>query len=153
MRIRDVARAPSPRCRRVRAGFTLLELVAALAVLGALAAAAVLGAGTALAGVRLRAATVQLFSAFVRAREAAMSEGRTWEVRRVSDRVIAVGPAGAAATEETLPGGTRVASATAGGRVRFAVSGTADNATFVLESGTAEQRRVVVNQRGRVTLE
>ncbi|MBU6282604.1 type II secretion system GspH family protein [bacterium] len=148
MRIRDRARSP----RRARAGFTLLELVAALAVLGATVAAVVLGASAALAGVRLRAASVQLFSAFVRAREAAMAEGRTWEVRRVSERVIAVGPSGAIPVEEALPDGTRLASATAGGRVRFAVSGTADNATFVLEGG-AEQRRVVVNQRGRVTLE
>lgn len=148
MRIRDRARSP----RRARAGFTLLELVAALAVLGATVAAVVLGASAALAGVRLRAASVQLFSAFVRAREAAMAEGRTWEVRRVSERVIAVGPSGATPVEEALPDGTRLASATAGGRVRFAVSGTADNATFVLEGG-AEQRRVVVNQRGRVTLE
>ncbi len=149
MRIDDGRRGP----RRSRAGFTLLELVAGLAVLGALVVASVLGASAALSGVRLRAACVQLFSAFVRAREAAMAEGRTWEVRRVTERVIAVGPSGAPPVEEALPEGTRLASATAGGRVRFAVSGTADNATFVLESGAAEQRRVVVNQRGRVTLE
>ena len=150
MRIHDGRRR---RRRSPRAGFTLLELIAGLAVLGSLAVAAVLGASAALSGVRVRAASVQLFSAFVRAREAAMAEGRTWEVRRVNERVIAVGPTGTTAVEETLPEGTRVASATAGGRVRFATSGTADNATFVVESGGAEQRRVIVNQRGRVTLE
>ena len=135
------------------AGFTVIELLAWLAVAGSLAGAAVGGASAALAGVRLRAATVQLFAALVRAREGAMAEGRAWEVRRVGERVIAVGPVGGVATEEALPEGTRVASATSGGRVRFAVSGTADNATFVVENGAAEQRRVVVNQRGRVTLE
>lgn len=134
-------------------GFTLLELLAALSVLAATLAAAVLAASAALAGVRLRSASVQLFSAMVRAREAALTEGRTWEVRRVSERVLAVGPVGGTSAEETLPDGTRVASATAGGRVRFALNGVADNATFVLENKVAEQRRVIVNQRGRVTLE
>lgn len=133
-------------------GFSLLEVIVALAI-GAIVLGATAPMVSALLGmVRLRTAAVEFGSALLRARSAALAEGRSWEVRRTAAGSFSVGPAGASGAPETLSGGATFGSATSGGTVRFSPSGVGENATFILTLGGREQR-VVVNQRGRVTLE
>lgn len=133
-------------------GWSLLELIVALATLAIVLGSAAPVASGVLGLVRLRGAAVEFGSALLRARGAALAEGRSWEVKRTAASSFSVGPVGGTAAPETLSGGATFASATSGGAVRFSSSGIGENATFTLTLGGRETR-VVVNQRGRVTLE
>lgn len=132
-------------------GWTLLETIAALGVVAIVVAGAVPAASGVLAALELRAGVVRVASAMIRGRIAALREGRIW-VLAAGPRELSLGPLGEEPVREMLPGRVRVLSATSGGEVRFAPSGTAENATFTLAVGVQEER-VVLNQRGRVTLE
>jgi type II secretory pathway pseudopilin PulG len=129
----------------------LLETIATLGVIAIVIAAAAPHASGVLAALELRAGTVRVAGAMIRGRMAALREGRTW-VLAAAPRELSLGPLGEDPVRERLPGRVRVRSATSGGEVRFAPSGSAENATFTLAVDGREER-VVLNQRGRVTLE
>jgi type II secretory pathway pseudopilin PulG len=134
-----------------QSGLTLLETIATLGVVAIVIAAAAPHASGMLAALELRAGAVRVASAIVRGRIAALREGRTW-VLETTPQELRLGPLGVEPVRETLPGRVRIRAATSGGEVRFAPSGTAENATFTLAVDDREER-VVLNQRGRVTLE
>jgi Tfp pilus assembly protein FimT len=144
------AHEPAGKLRRSD-GWSTIEVLALLGFAAILAGAAAPSLRGALATLHLRAATLQLAAALTRGRIAAISEGRSWQVRVVSGDAYTIGPTGEAPLQEKLPGGARFASATSGGTVQFSPSGNAENATFTLEL-TPASGRVVVNQRGRVTV-
>jgi prepilin-type N-terminal cleavage/methylation domain-containing protein len=135
-------------------GYSLLELLACLALLGTIAGGAALRLPDILASVRLSGATQRLSAALRQARGHALERGspvevelddarRVWEVREVSAATLA---------REPLPPGVSFAGLPASRRVRFTALGTTDNATITLGAGAAV-RRIVVNQRGRVRVQ
>lgn len=142
---------PSGRSRRA-GGFTLLEALVVLAVIAVVVGAAVPRAAGIAAGIDLRSGAIRLASALIRARAAALREGRSW-VLEASERGFTLGPRRAPEQQrETFPGRVRLRAATSGGDVRLAPDGTAENASFVLVLD-GQERRVVVNQRGRVHID
>lgn len=145
-----VRRAPAR--GRGAPGWSLVELLIGFALLAIVAVAVAPTFSAALGGLHLRAAAVQLGAALVRGRAGALAEGRAWQLRVIDAAAYGLGPAGGEESREALPGGAAFASVTSGGTVRFAPSGTAENATFILTLAGLE-RRVVVNQRGRITVE
>jgi prepilin-type N-terminal cleavage/methylation domain-containing protein len=135
-------------------GFTLLELVACLALLATVAGAGALRLSDVLASARLAGSVQRLSAGLRQARGRALERGSPvdvqlddagafWQVRDVS---------GAPVTREALPGGVVFAGLPASRRVRFSALGTTDNATITLGAG-AVTRRIVVNQRGRVRVQ
>ena len=141
----------SVRRSRGAGGCTLLEALVVLAVIAVVAGAAVPHAAGIASGIDLRSGALRLASALIRARAAALREGRSW-VLEASERDFVLGPRGAPEQRESFPGRVRLRAATSGGDVRFAPDGTAENASFVLAL-EGQERRVVVNQRGRVNLD
>lgn len=140
------------RCGGAR-GASLVEMVVVLALGSVLLGAAWPAIAGLLDTVELRSATLRFGAAVARGRVAALTEGRTWQLRLAGVRDFALAPLGDEdAVLERLPGSAFFAGATSGGDVRFFASGLADNATFTLGAGDA-RRRVVVNQRGKVTVE
>jgi type IV fimbrial biogenesis protein FimT len=134
-----------------RHGASTFELMAAIALVAILTGAAVPSLRQSASGVQLRSASVQLAAALLRARTAAMIEGRTWSVVAETSSYT-VGPLGERGEREKLPAGVQFVAANSGGDVRFSPSGTAENATLTL--GVASLTRdVVVNQRGKVVYE
>lgn len=135
-------------------GFTLFEVMAGLAL-----AATVTGIGSAhlpvvVGPVRLTGAAERLASALRQARGQALARNRRVEVRFDAPRgAWSMHEDGGPALEtQALPAGIRFSALPSALRVRFGTTGTADNATVVLASGT-RSRRVVVNQRGRVQIQ
>lgn len=145
--------ALAPIAMAAEQGRSLVETLAGIALALGLSGAAAVSIPPTVRGVRLRGAAVQLAAAMVRARAAAIAEGRAWDLRCQGDLAFDLGPIGGDAVRESLPAGIRFASATSGGAVRFSPSGAAENATFLLEDAAATRRKVVVNQRGRITVE
>jgi Tfp pilus assembly protein FimT len=137
---------------RTSGGASLVETVLVLALASLLLGAAWPSVASYLEVAELRSATLHFAAALARGRMAALSEGRTWDLRLDGIRGYVLSPVGDDATTEQLPGTTFFAGATSGGAVRFYSSGLVDNATFTLGAGDS-RRRVVVNQRGRVTVE
>jgi type II secretory pathway pseudopilin PulG len=130
----------------------LLEAVVVLGLAAVLSATVAPSISVMMGGLELRAAAVQLASALVRARVAALGEGRPWRVRVSDSRSsFEVGPLDGPLVAESLPGNVRFSRATSGGEVLLAPTGWAENATFTLER-SGREREVVLNQRGRVTL-
>ena len=136
------------------AGFTVLELVAGLAIAASVAGTAALRLPPVVASIRLAAAAHRLAATLRQARGRALAHDvrvdvvldvarGTWTVRELG---------GAALAPQALPGGVAFTSVPAAGRVRFTTVGGADNATVVLAAGSA-LRRVIVNQRGRVRVQ
>jgi type IV fimbrial biogenesis protein FimT len=138
--------------RRARCGFTVVEVVCALAIAGIALATVAPRIGAMRAALQLRQACVQLQSAIVRARIGALSEDRSWELRVEGTGGYRVGPVAGPALFEALPAGVFFSRTTSGGTVRFSPLGIAENATFDLTIG-ASTRQVVVNQRGKVSIE
>jgi Tfp pilus assembly protein FimT len=132
-------------------GVTLLELLVLLGLLSVLAGAAAPRVTGMMDALELRAGAVRLASTLVRARLAALADGRAWWVRIVDARAFEIGPEGGEPSRAELPGRVRFVGATSGGDVRFAPSGWAENATFTLRRDHLA-RSVVVNQRGRVRI-
>ncbi len=132
-----------------RRGFTLLELLVLLGVLGIVALASAPHVAAMRSALELRAASLRVASEMTRARYGALAEGRTWWVRVVDATTLEVEPEGGDATRARLPGQTRFVASTSGGDVRFRPNGWGENATFTL-GARGERRRVVVNQRGRI---
>lgn len=133
-------------------GASLVEMVLVLALSGVLLGVAWPSIAAYLETVELRSASLHFAAALARGRVAALTEGRTWQIRVTDARSFVLAPAGLGGAVELLPGNAFFAGATSGGDARFFSSGLADNATFTLGAG-GERRRVIVNQRGRVTVE
>ena len=133
-------------------GASLVEMVVVLALGSVLLGAAWPSVARFVETVELRSATLRFAAALARGRVAALTEGRTWHLRLADARSFVLAPVDADQPPERLPSGSFFAAATSGGDVRFFSSGLADNATFTLGAGDA-RRRVIVNQRGRVTVE
>ncbi len=136
-------------------GWTLLELLVALAAAGVLIGTAVLGAGAFLARLELRAGALRTAGAALRARSAAVREGRAWALAAGTRSLVAGPVGGEPRLVVRLPPRVRLVRATSGGEVRFDPTGRAENATFTLalDGGRDGVARVVVNQRGRVRVE
>ena len=135
-------------------GFSLLELVACLALVATIATAGALRLPDVLASLRLSGAAQRLSAALRQARGRALERGgpvevqldeggSMWELRDTSGVTVA---------REALPPGVTFAGLPASRRVRFSALGTTDNATIALGAG-ATVRRIVVNQRGRVRVQ
>ncbi len=135
-------------------GFSLLELVACLALLATIATVGALRLPDVLASLRLSGAAQRLSAALRQARgralergapvEVQLDEGRSlWELRDTTGVTVA---------RETLPPGVTFAGLPVSRRVRFSALGTTDNATIALGAGVTV-RRIVVNQRGRVRVQ
>ena len=135
-------------------GFSLLELVACLALVATIAGAGTMRLPDVLASFRLGGAAQRLSAALRQARGRALERGgavevrlddggSAWELRDTHGTIVA---------RETLPAGVVFSGLPASRRVRFSAIGTTDNATVTLSAGGAV-RRVVVNQRGRVRVQ
>ena len=146
----------------MRAGFTLLELLIALALVAALSALAVPGMGRMLAGWRLNAAARQVVMDLKLARGRAISESTTRRVRfpvpgrayqherqRPSGTYTAAGPA------TQLPDGVSVADCTAAGSgIGFRPRGYAATfGTIRLRNDDGDERLVVVDIAGRMRVQ
>ncbi len=134
-----------------RRGFTLLELLVLLGLLGVVVLASIPHASAMRSALELRSAALRVASELTRARYGALAEGRAWWVRIVDESTLEVGPEGGATTRSRLPGQSRFVASTSGGDVRFQPNGWGENATFTIGRG-AGRRSVVVNQRGRVEM-
>ena len=136
------------------AGFTVLELVAGLAIAATVAGTAALRLPPVVASIRLAAAAHRLAATLRQARGRALARNvrvdvgfdvsrGTWTVRELG---------GPALEPQALPPGVAFTSVPGAGRVRFTTTGGADNATIVLAAG-GTLRRIIVNQRGRVRVQ
>ena len=139
--------------RRMRCcGFTVVEVVCALAIAGIALATIAPRVGAMREALQLREACVRLQAAIVRGRVGALAQDRAWELRVTGASTYRLGPVAGPSAVEELPAGVSFAGTTSGGSVRFSPLGMAENATLELRLG-ASTRRVVVNQRGKVTFE
>ena len=146
------AREPSP-------GFTLLELVTVLAVLGIVAGVASLAWPRFEAALRLDAATHQLAADLHDARVMAVASAArarlTFTRGAARYRVERADDAGAwhPTAERALPRGIRIADVNSGGDLVFSARGNAENGTVVLVDRRGLHASLRLNQRGRVTID
>jgi len=140
-------------------GFTLVELVATLGVLGIVVAAGALAWPEIDAALRLDAASQQLaadlhdarvlaIASAARARLVFVRGAPSYRLERADD----AGTFTLAATR-ALPSGIRVADANSGGDLVFTARGIAENGTVVLVDRRGLHATVRLNQRGRVTVD
>ena len=134
-------------------GFTIVETLVSVALTAIAASTGTLLFSSLASTFRLAASSRTLVQVMRETRARAMAEGAaldvafdatvgTWSIRT---------PTGTTRRMETLATPIRFLSLPARARIRFASTGTADNGTIVLGTGTTS-RRIVVNQRGRVRL-
>ncbi len=140
-------------------GFTLLELLATLAVLGIVVAAAALAWPDVDAALRLDAATHQLAADLHDARVLAIASAAKARLVFVrgsgSYRLEQANDAGTfhLAATRALPRGITVADANSGGDLVFSARGIGENGTVVLVDRRGLHASVRLNQRGRVTID
>lgn len=139
-------------------GFTLIELMVTLAVFG------ILVGGSALAWPRIAAAlhlesalhqlTADLSASRLLAVAAATRTRLTFVRGATSYRVERADDDGTfrLATRRALPRGVRIDDVNSGGDLVFSARGNAENGTVVLGDERGVQARVILNQRGRVTI-
>jgi len=134
-----------------KAGFTVLELLVALALGAVLLAAGALGLTALTAHVRLAGATETLAIALRSARVEALARHETVVVRfdRPGAGWSLETSRGSPVRHARLPAGVTIVETPARGRIHFGPLGVADNASVRLAAGRS-RRLVVVNQRGRV---
>jgi general secretion pathway protein H len=134
-------------------GFTLLELVTAMALAGVLAATGLIRLPALVEGARLAGAARTVATSLRLARGRALAVGAAVEVRFDALRrgCETRDQSGAVVAWHPLPAGVGLAALPARGRVLFGGLGTAENATVTLAAGS-RTRSVIVNQRGRVRL-
>ena len=147
-----VARHRSP-------GFTLLELMTVLAVLGIVASVAALAWPRFEAAVRLDAAAHQLAADLHDARVVAIASAARarltfirGDVRYRVERADDDGSWRPSAVRD-LPRGIRIADVNSGGDLVFSARGNAENGTVVLVDGRGLHATLRLNQRGRVTVD
>jgi prepilin-type N-terminal cleavage/methylation domain-containing protein len=150
--------SPRPRAGAARAAFTVLELLAALAILAVVTGGTLLAWRRVEAALRLEAGLHQLAADLQGARTLAVaSAGRVRLVfargsgRYERQRADDAGRYRADRRRE-LPRGIVVADVNSGGDLTFSARGHAENATVVLEDPRGRRRSLVLNQRGRVTI-
>ena len=143
----------------MRAGFSILELVVVTAILVVVAGGAALVWGRVEAAVALERGVRQLAGELGVARALAVaSAGRVRIALRTGadryERQRATDDDGFATDHVVaLPHGIRVASVGSGGDLTFSARGDGENATVVLADRRGVRRALVLNQRGRVTIE
>jgi general secretion pathway protein H len=140
--------------RRRRAGLTLLEALATVALASALAGMATAALVALVRGARLAGAARAVATELRLARGLALSGRGPVEVRFDAARgawEVRDG-AGAVVGGRALPAGVTIASLPLRGGVVFRALGTAENGTVTLAAGP-RLRRIVVNQRGRVRIQ
>ena len=139
-------------------GFTVIELLTTLAVLGVVAAAGGLAWPAIAAALRLEAASHQLAADLASSRMlavAAATRTRLAFVRGAAGyRVERADDDGTFRTSarRDLPPGVRIGDVNSGGDLVFSARGNAENGTVVLADDRGAEVRVVLNQRGRVTV-
>jgi prepilin-type N-terminal cleavage/methylation domain-containing protein len=140
-------------------GFTLIELVVTMSVLGVVVAGAVLGWPRIEAALRLEAAIHQLAADLHDARALAIaSAARTRVVLAAGATAYDVEHAdddGALQprARRDLPRGIRVADVNSGGDLVFTARGNAENGTVTLADPRGARKSLRLNQRGRVTVD
>ena len=139
-------------------GFTVVELLTAIAVLGIVLGTSGLAWPPIAAALRLEAASHQLAADLASSRAlavAAATRTRLTFVRGAATyRVERADDDGAFRTSlrRDLPRGVRVADVNSGGDLVFTARGNGENGTVVLGDARGAEVRVVLNQRGRVTI-
>lgn len=144
--------------QRYRRGFTVIELLATLAVLGIVLGGSVLAWPPIAAALHLESALHQLaadlsasrllaVAAATRTRLTFARGATSYRVERADDD----GTFRLAARRE-LPPGIRIDDVNSGGDLVFSARGNAENGTVVLGDERGVQARVILNQRGRVTI-
>lgn len=140
-------------------GFTLLELLMVLAVLGIVAGVASLAWPRFEAALRLDAAMHQLAADLHDARVVAVASAArarlTFTRGAARYRVERADDAGAwhLTAERALPRGIRIADVNSGGDLAFSARGNGENGTVVLVDRRGLHASLRLNQRGRVTID
>lgn len=132
----------------------LLEMAAALALLGVIAAGTVDGLSGLLAATRLEAGRMDLVLALSEARrESYLGEETIFAAAAAEDSALTLRRNDGSERRIELRGGVAITRVPARGGVHFAQSGWAENGTFAVgwpgESST-ESAVIIVNQRGRI---
>jgi prepilin-type N-terminal cleavage/methylation domain-containing protein len=146
------------RKRSGRCGLTVVELMATLAVLGILLGGGVLAWPRIAATLRLESALHQLSADLAASRVLAVAAATRTRVTfargATSYRLERAGDDGTfrLAARRALPDGVRVDDVNSGGDLVFSARGNAENGTVVLGDERGVQARVILNQRGRVTI-
>ena len=136
-----------------RRGFTLIETLACVALMGIVARAGVTATTSLMTALRVGASTRTLAQAMRETRARAMAEGQpldvTFDAATGRWRIELID--GTVRRTTWLASPVRFVGLPASARIRFGSTGTAENGTIAL-GVTAPVMRIVVNQRGRVRL-
>jgi general secretion pathway protein H len=149
---------------RFRVGFTLIELIAVMAIMGLLASVAVTAVGGTMDRYRLsRAAeTVEMFDARVRREARQTRRPHTAWIDRRRNRLIVRGPDDRVSASFGLPGAVELAefrikepgraTRAAHGSIRFDVAGSGRSPTYAMRMKLGKQERwlVVLGFSGQV---
>ena len=140
-------------------GFTLLELLAVLAILGIVAAGGALVWPRLDAALRLEAGIHQLAADLHDARVLAIASAARYRLTFVRGatgyRLEHADDDGTfrLTARRFLPGGLRIADVNSGGDLVFSARGNAENGTVVLVDRRGLHASLRLNQRGRVTID
>lgn len=136
--------------RRNKAGHTLVELAAVLAIMTIAAAVASSGIAALRDGVSLLSTRQQVAAALEYARREAYRRATTGRVAAGADgHSLNVAVDGLPLRHFTLDRG-RIIDQPARGHVSFFASGLAENSTFTIANLGGVEARVIVNQRGEI---
>jgi prepilin-type N-terminal cleavage/methylation domain-containing protein len=139
-------------------GFTVIELLVTLAVLGVVLGGSVLAWPRLAAALQLESALHQLAADLSASRLLAVAAATrtrlTFTRGATGYRVERAADDGTfrLATRRELPRGIRIDDVNSGGDLVFSTRGNAENGTVVLGDQRGVQARVILNQRGRVTI-
>ena len=141
-------------CVRRDHGVTLAELLVVIAMLGLLLTASLPGLAGQLAAARLPLAARTLAAHLGLARtNAVLRNSRATVTFTENGYVVRYESGTPATTAATLLPGIHVQRTPVSGVVRFHPSGIAENGTVILVGASGDTRAVVVNQRGRITVQ